>query len=143
MSGNTNIVVIEGRLTRDPSYNKTANGKSICKFSLANNRYYYSENELKNEVSFFDFVSFGRLADRAAVNLHKGRHILINGEIRQDTYITKTGEKKQKIYIVALDVKYLDKKNMQEHFSDSHLLNNHINNRKLSESIEENLEKSF
>ena len=28
MSGNTNIVIVEGRLTKDPTYMKTKTGKS-------------------------------------------------------------------------------------------------------------------
>ena len=53
MSGNANIIVVEGRLTRDPSYIKTKNGKSLCKFSIANNRYYYVNGSLQKEVYFF------------------------------------------------------------------------------------------
>ena len=30
MSGNTNIVIVEGRLTKDPTYMKTKTGKSLC-----------------------------------------------------------------------------------------------------------------
>lgn len=141
MSGNTNIVLIEGRLTRDPSYSKTSNGKSICKFSIANNRYYYAGNAPRSEVSFFDFVSWGRLADKAAINLSKGRHVLITGEIRQNTYTSKSGEKKQKVYIVALEIKYLDKKNV----SDTRVIYDRAlaNSQKLCSTIEDNLEASF
>ena len=54
MSGNANIIVVEGRLTRDPSYIKTKNGKSLCKFSIANNRYYYVNGRLALEVKSLD-----------------------------------------------------------------------------------------
>ncbi|ELV05710.1 single-stranded DNA-binding protein, partial [Brachyspira hampsonii] len=86
MSGNANIIVIEGRLTKDPTYMKTKNGKSLCKFSVANNRFYYTNGTLQNEVYFFDLVTWGYNADKAAVSLFKGRHVLINGELRQNIY---------------------------------------------------------
>lgn len=109
MAGNTNIVFIEGRLTRDPSLSKTKSDKSICKFSLANNQYYYTENKLNNAVSYFNFVSWGNLAERSASKLHKGSHIFITGEIKESRYISKTGDKKSSIYILVLDIKYLDR----------------------------------
>ena len=60
MSGNANIIVIEGRLTKDPNFMKTKNGKSLCKFSIANNRYYYINGSLQKEVYFFDLISWGK-----------------------------------------------------------------------------------
>ena len=95
MSGNTNIMLIEGRLTRDPSYTKTKNDKSLAKFSVANNRYYYINGSLQKEVYFFDIVAWGYTAEKVAINLSKGSHILVNGELRQNTYTTKDGIKRK------------------------------------------------
>lgn len=140
MSGNTNIVLMEGRLTRDPSFSKTKNNKSICKFSLANNRYYYSENQLNNDVSFFNFVSWGSLAERSALKLHKGSHVFITGEIRENSYISKTGDKKNSIYILALDIKFLDKTlPLNKNVSTSKSFSKNI----IKDSIEEKLEINF
>lgn len=141
MSGNTNIVIIEGRVVRDPEYSKIKTGSSICKFSIANNRYYYSNNQVNNEVSFFDFVSWGRLADNAALNMHKGAHVFITGEIKQNTYKSKTGENKTKIYILALEIKYLGKKevaNKPLYDSSNSSYNNDVNTVKTS--IDEKLD---
>ncbi len=110
MATNTNILIIEGRLTRDPVVTKTQKGTSLCKFSIANNRYYYTDKGFKNEVSFFDVVVWGYLADKSASRLKKASHILINGQLRQDSYMSKSGEKKQSIYILASDIQFLDKK---------------------------------
>lgn len=94
MSGNTNIVIVEGRLTKDPTYMKTKTGRSLCKFSIANNKYYYSNGNLQKEVYYFDLVAWGYNADKAAVNLFKGKHVLVNGELRQNIYTSKDGSKK-------------------------------------------------
>ena len=138
MSGNANIIVIEGRLTKDPTYMKTKNGKSLCKFSIANNRYYYTNGSLQKEVYFFDLVTWGYNADKAAVSLFKGRHVLVNGELRQSSYISKEGIKKNTFYILALEIKNLDKKSIGN-TSYTRTANNQI----VSDSIEENLEESF
>ncbi len=110
MAANTNILTIEGRLTHDPTITKTQKGISLCKFSIANNRYYYRNNGFKNDVSFFDVVIWGTLADEYSENLKKAGHILIHGQLRQDSYMSKMGEKKQSIYILASNIEYLDKK---------------------------------
>ncbi len=138
MSGNANIIVIEGRLTKDPTYMKTKNGKSLCKFSIANNRYYYTNGSLQKEVYFFDLVTWGYNADKAAVSLFKGRHVLVNGELRQSSYISKEGIKKNTFYILALEIKNLDKKSIGN-TSYTRTANNQI----VSDSIEENLEEAF
>lgn len=139
MSGNANIIVIEGRLTKDPTYMKTKNGKSLCKFSIANNRYYYTNGSLQREVYFFDLVTWGYNADKAAVTLFKGRHVLVNGELRQNSYVSKDGNKKNSIYILALEIKNLDKKTVERNTYTANIANNQI----VSDSIEESLEEVF
>lgn len=139
MSANTNILVIEGRLTRDPTITKIQKGTSLCKFSIANNRYYYTDKGFKNEVSFFNVVVWGYLADKASMHLRKGRHVLLEGQIRQDSYTSKLGEKKQNIYILASDIQYLDKKNKSEDSSTkAYALSDIVKDFK-KDSIEESL----
>lgn len=147
MSGNTNIMLIEGRLTRDPSYTKTKNDKSLAKFSVANNRYYYINGSLQKEVYFFDIVAWGYTAEKVAINLSKGSHILVNGELRQNTYTTKDGIKKTSIYILALEIKSLDKKmdiqSSSSFSSTSNNANSSIHSMVVSDFIEEDLERVF
>lgn len=138
MSGNANIVIIEGRLTKDPSYMKTKNGKSLCGFSIANNRYYYTNGVFQKEVYFFDLITWGYSADKAAVSLFKGKHVLVNGELRQNIYTAKDGSRKTSFYILALDIKNLDKKSVGN-ASYSKTANSQI----VSDFIEDNLEEVF
>lgn len=138
MSGNANIVVMEGRLTKDPTYMKTKNGKSLCKFSIANNRFYYMNGTLQKEVFFFDLVTWGYTADKAAVSLFKGRHVLVNGELRQNVYTAKDGTKKSSVYILTFDIKNLDKKSI-----GNTTYTQTANNQTVSDFIEDNLEEVF
>lgn len=136
MSGNANIIVIEGRLTRDPNFMKTKNGKSLCKFSIANNRYYYTNGSLQNEVYFFDLISWGYNAEKVASNLKKGSHILVSGELRQNSYFTKEGNKRNSIYILALEIKNLSKKSLNNNGEIA-------NNQTVSNVIDDNMEQAF
>lgn len=136
MSGNANIIVIEGRLTRAPNFMKTKNGKSLCKFSIANNRYYYTNGSLQNEVYFFDLISWGYNAEKVASNLKKGSHILVSGELRQNSYFTKEGNKRNSIYILALEIKNLSKKSLNNNGEIA-------NNQTVSNIIDENMEQAF
>lgn len=136
MSGNANIIVIEGRLTKDPNFMKTKNGKSLCKFSIANNRYYYINGSLQKEVYFFDLISWGYNAEKVASNLKKGSHVLVSGELRQNSYFTKEGNRRNSIYILALEIKSLSKKTLD---SGGEI----ANNQEISNIIDENMEQVF
>lgn len=133
MSGNANIIVIEGRLTKAPNFMKTKNGKLLCKFSIANNRYYYTDGSLQKEVYFFDLISWGYKAEKVA-SLNKGSHVLISGELRQNSYLTKEGVKRNSIYILALEIKNLDKKSLD---SDGKIANNQTVTNIIDESMEQ------
>ena len=114
------------------------NGKSLCKFSMANNRYYYTNGSLQKEVYFFDFITWGYNAEKAASSLSKGSHVLVSGELRQNSYFTKEGNRRNSIYILALEIKSLSKKTL-----DNNSSNEIANNQEISNIIEENMEQAF
>lgn len=105
---------MEGRLTKEPTMLTTKNNTALCKFSLANNRYYYKNGEFHDEVSFFNVDVWGPLAQRCASYLHKGVRILVSGRIKQDRYKTKDGYSRESVSIQAREVKLLDTRNKAE-----------------------------
>lgn len=114
MASNVNITVVEGRLTHDPMLATTKNGKKVCRFSVANNRYYLRGKEFADEVSFFRVVVWGALAERCAQSLKKGSPVLISGTLKQNAFTTKNGEKRQEVIIVGTNVKFLSGRNKAE-----------------------------
>ena len=138
MATDFNSVTLIGRLTADPVSKYLPSGSAVVEFSIANNRFYYMNGTLQKEVFFFDLVTWGYTADKAAVSLFKGRHVLVNGELRQNVYTAKDGTKKSSVYILALDIKNLDKKSIGN-TSYTKTANNQI----VSDFIEENLEEVF
>ena len=101
-----NRVILAGRLTRDPETRFTPSGTAVTGFSLAVNRRYRSNNELKEEVSFFDIVVFGKTGETCAEYLSKGRPVLVEGRLRQRSW-ESDGVKRSKVEIVADNVQFL------------------------------------
>src|SRR4030067_2063840 len=77
-----NRVILAGNLVRDPEIRYLPSGLSVTSFAIAVNSRYRQNNELKEEVSYFDIVAFGKLGETCAEYLSKGRPVLVEGGLR-------------------------------------------------------------
>src|SRR4030067_2293865 len=77
-----NRVILAGNLVRDPEIRYLPSGLSVTSFAIAVNSRYRQNNELKEEVSYFDIVAFGKLGETCAEYLSKGRPVLVEGRPR-------------------------------------------------------------
>lgn len=104
MAKSINQVILMGRLTRDPEQRTTTTGKTIASFSLAVDRGGESD-----AADFFDVTAWEKLGDLVIQYLGKGRRVLVQGRLRQDSWDDKeTGKKRTKVEVVATDVTFLD-----------------------------------
>jgi len=101
-----NRVILAGNLVRDPETRFLPSGVAVTSFSIAVNRRYKSNNEVKEEVSFFDISVFGKTGENCAEYLSKGRPVLVEGRLRQRSW-EKDGVKRSKIEVVADNVQFL------------------------------------
>ncbi len=101
-----NRVILAGNLTRDPETRFLPSGMAVTSFSIAVNRRYKSNNEVKEEVSFFDVSVFGKTGENCAEYLSKGRPVLVEGRLRQRSW-EADGVKRSKIEVVADNVQFL------------------------------------
>lgn len=101
-----NRVVLAGNLVRDPEIRYLPSGVSVTSFGIAVNSRYRQNNEVKEEVSFFDIVVFGKQGENCAEYLSKGRPVLVEGRLRQRRWESE-GVKRSKIEIVADNVQFL------------------------------------
>lgn len=115
MSYLLNISLIEGRLTDEPELRYTKNGKSLCKFSLAVNSKLKVNDESVDYVSYFTVNSWNNLADVCAKYLKKGSKIRVKGRLRQNRWISGDGSKREKVYIEAAGVDFLQLKTKVEY----------------------------
>lgn len=103
---NLNSLILEGNCVRDPELFTTSKGTVICKFSIANNRYYKVGDKFEQEVSFFDVEVWGKLATITANYCSKGRGLRIVGRLKQSRWEDKDGKTCSKVRIVAEHVEF-------------------------------------
>ena len=66
-----NKAILVGRMTRDPELRTTANGTSVCTFSVAVNRRFRNA-EGNYDADFINCVAFGRAGEFAERYFRKG-----------------------------------------------------------------------
>jgi single-strand DNA-binding protein len=107
---NFNKVIIAGNLTRDPELRYTPKGTAVARITLAVNRNYSTETgEKKEEVSFVDVDIWGRQAEVISQYMKKGRPLLVEGRLKQDSWEDKTTKQKQsKLKVVLESFSFID-----------------------------------
>ena len=104
MARSINQVILLGRLTRDPEQRTTASGKNVVSFSIAVDR-----QSQDDQADFFNITAWDKLGDLVMQYLSKGRRVLIQGRLRQDSWEDKeTGKRQSRIEGTASDVTFLD-----------------------------------
>ena len=109
MARSINQVILMGRLTRDPEQRTTTTGKTIASFSVAVDR-----GGQDDAADFFNVTAWEKLGELVIQYLAKGRRVLVQGRLRQDSWEDKeTGKKQSRIEVVATDVTFLDGTNSE------------------------------
>lgn len=95
-----NLVIQQGRPTRDPEISKSKDGRVYCRIRLAVDRPYRGKNVPK-KTDYFTVVFFNKLAQVAYNNLAKGALCTIVGRLEVSEYLDKIGNKREAVSIVA------------------------------------------
>lgn len=104
MAKSINQVILMGRLTRDPEQRTTTTGKVIANFSIAVDR-----GGQDDAADFFEITAWEKLGELVMQYLSKGRRVLVQGRLRQDSWDDKeTGKKRSRVEVTATDVTFLD-----------------------------------
>jgi single-strand DNA-binding protein len=104
VSNGTSVTVV-GNLTRDPEERMTRNGETMLSFSVASSRRWKNKNdEWEEETSYFDVTAWSELARNTALSLRKGNRVIVVGRLKQESWEDKSGEKKNKIVVIAEDI---------------------------------------
>lgn len=104
MARSINQVILMGRLTRDPEQRTTTTGRTVVSFSIAVDR-----QTQDDQTDFFDVTAWEKLGELVMQYLSKGRRVLVQGRLRQDSWDDKeTGKKRSRIEVTATDVTFLD-----------------------------------
>lgn len=106
MAQDLNVVVCNGRLTRDAE-RRQAGATEVLNMRLAvNGRGKDDDGNWGDKASFFDVVHFPR-SEKLADWLVKGKQVSITGRLQQREYQTKDGDKRSVVEIVAQEIQLL------------------------------------
>ena len=118
-----NLVVLIGRLTRDPELKYLANtGTPVATFSLAVNRELSKEKKQEMEskgqptADFINIVVWGKQAENCANYLTKGSLVAVQGRIQTRSYEAKDGTRRYVTEIIASQVEFLERKERHNDF---------------------------
>lgn len=103
-----NVVVLMGRLVRDPEIRTTTSGKSVCSFSLAVERDFQRSEE--KTADYFDCVAWGNTAEFVGKYFHKGRMIALQGRLQARTYKDREGSNRKVVEVIADKVSFTGEK---------------------------------
>ncbi len=82
-----NQVIIMGRLTEDPELRQTPSGDFACSFTIACNR--RKDRDGNEKADFITISAFKHNAQFVSRYFHKGKPIVVHGELRSRTYQDK------------------------------------------------------
>ena len=97
-----NLVILTGRLTKEPELKFGASGTAYCKFTLAVNRM-----KKDDPADFILCSAFGKTAELIAEYVRKGHQLGVQGRLQQDTY-EKDGEKISKTGVTVDKIEFLE-----------------------------------
>ena len=100
-----NLVVLTGRLVRDPELKYGQSGMAYCKFTLAVNRM-----RKDDPADFIGCAAFGKTAELIGEYLRKGNNTGVQGKIQTSTYEVN-GEKRYRTEVIVDRIEFLESRN--------------------------------
>lgn len=93
---------IIGRLTNEPETRFTTEGKGITTFTMA-------VNTTKDDTTFIKVTTFGATSELIQKYTHKGDMILVDGNIKNNNYTDKDGNKHFEYTFVGNRIEFLSR----------------------------------
>ena len=105
-----NKVFLLGNLARDPDLRGLNSGDSVCEMRLAVSRKYMVQGRECQEVCYVDVIIFGKNACNCKQFLAKGSQVLVEGRLHLDEWVTRDGDKRSKLVVMAENVQFMNGK---------------------------------
>ncbi len=108
-----NVVMLIGRLGRDPELRRWPSGRPVTRFSLATGQRWKNESGgLDTRTDWHRIVAFGKVAERAQEFLRKGKQVFVEGRLQTRSYQDKNGSKAFSTEVVLRQMVLLGKKDI-------------------------------
>lgn len=104
-----NRAILIGNLVRDVDLRYSKKGTAVANFTLAVNDG-YGENKT---VDFISVTAWGKTAENVANYCSKGSRVAVDGRIKQQNYEDKNGNRREKVYINAQQIMFLNTRQQQ------------------------------
>ena len=104
---NTNIVVIEGRITKNAEM-KSAGATTVTSFSIANNQSYKKDGNWVDNAYFFECEIWGAFGETMRQYLNKGQKVTVTGQLVQNRWTDTNGKSRssEKIRVKDLSIQF-------------------------------------
>lgn len=117
----TNQVILTGNITNDLEV-KPAGQSQVLKFGLG-----VRGNFKKDETNFIQIEAWGKSAELIEQYCQKGSKLLVVGELKQDRFEDKEGNKREKIKVNVDRFEFLDgKQSNQQSKQDNPFANGNV-----------------
>lgn len=103
-----NKVFLLGNLARDPDLRGLNSGDSVCEMRLAVSRKYMVQGREYSETCFCDVIVFGKTACNCKQFLAKGSQVLVEGRLHLDEWVSRDGDKRSKLVVMAENVQFMN-----------------------------------
>lgn len=104
-----NVIVVMGRLVRDPELRRTNSGTAVTSFTLAVDRDFKGQDG-ERETDFIDVVAWKATAEMVAKFFTKGRMAAVKGRLQLRDWTDKNGVKRRTAEIIADTVFFADRR---------------------------------
>lgn len=105
-----NLVILKGRLAKDPEIRYTQSGKAVAAFSMATDKPYAQNNQQGPTADFHNCIAWDKLAEIIGNNLVKGREALVRGHLQTRSYDAQDGSKRYVTEVVVERMEFCGKK---------------------------------
>ena len=112
-----NKVFLIGNLTRDPETRETPSGVTMCRFAIAVQRPYSSQDG-ERQTDFFECTAWRGLGETIARYTKTGNKVAISGSIQLRNYEDNQGMKRTAVDIIVQDCEFLTPKANGEGFDE-------------------------
>ena len=112
-----NKVFLIGNLTRDPELRETPSGVAMCRFAIAVQRPYSSQDG-ERQTDFFECTAWRGLGETIARYTKKGKKVSVVGSVQLRNYEDNQGVKRTAVDIICQDVEFLSPRENDDSFDD-------------------------
>lgn len=101
-----------GHLGADVELRYLPDGQAVANFSVASTHKYKDAAGVQQESTEWFAVSvFGKMGEAANEYLKKGSQVFVSGRFKSRSYVTREGEHRFSLDLVASEIQFLDSQN--------------------------------